>query len=648
MSSPYERDPVIPGPYARTKTVSYDKKTRKQSDRGDESGQQSSQAGAAIAFVPGQEAAVVSSSSQLAWGSNAVNAVGGSVSSSVAATSAAATQTSALAAAHAMVQSMLSAMLAANAAMAPVASAISSAVAAVGPFVVLAVAGSYGLTNPDQVAKAVEGLTEAMAEALSEAIEATVADYAGQSEIELIANARAVVDHISGLVGDFDFAALSPAHPNVAANRVAPASGGEGATYFDPYVVSISRLTAPENQEHAVAVTFNTFDGLVTTTYTIPAQNFETTRLVPLHLQHADRQGGIVERDVTVAITNVNEVPVITGISIVEVPENAANAVAVVTSVDEEDGAVETKFLLPIQDFEASPTFLLNGEIVDAGGLSSSFGFPISVVNVNEAPDAPTVTSSFEGGVLVITATATDPDGEVLPSQTWSYTLQELAADPAPFVATFTDIGGLTSSVVIDPPGLGAQAAADNPQPPVILGYSIATLPENQGGVLTVTAYDAIDGVITREIAIASQNYEALALKSISVPIEITNSAGLTTTATHEIAVTNVNEISLVGYRTGNLNSYVENGEMFLDAGQGRAGEPIFDFGFISTDGQPLVHGVVVGNMVLSYNPTPSVPGHNYTVFATQDLGSRQLVRIEARGEDGDYASHDFYLNIGD
>lgn|GEM_PF-5432636 len=247
--------------------------------------------------------------------------------------------------------------------------------------------------------------------------------------------------------------------------------------------------------------------------------------------------------------------PVIIGVDLGDTRENTGIHI-MVTVHDEYVGDVTKMLSLSAQNYELVKGLDIPFSYTDSFGHTVSTTIRVPILDVNEVPETPVIISTFDGQQLVITATAADPDGEILPSQTWTYTVQQLAAGAPSFTATFTDAGGLMSSALIDPPELAKQAALDSPVAPTMLGYSLASLPENQGGVLMVTAYDAVDGVIVRGYALSAQDHETT--PQILQHVEIMNSAGLSTSSDVSITITDVS-ITITDVFDINWNEVVDS-----------------------------------------------------------------------------------------
>jgi hypothetical protein len=248
---------------------------------------------------------------------------------------------------------------------------------------------------------------------------------------------------------------------------------------------------------------------------------------------------------------DTNSPPEFIGATGTELAENAPGSLTINIS-DAELG--QRQIVIPIDpaDFERVNFIDVPWSFTDHGGLSVSGTQRVQIINVNEAPVLEISGYEFDGQTLTIQTTVKDPDGESLVGREFVYSAAELATDIPAFSISVVDGGGLESNrVIIDPPQLAAQAASESPVPPAVLGYSITELPENQIGVLTITAWDAIDGNITHSIQLSRQDYEAN--KSLSIPFDIQNSSGLHTTGVAEVRITNVNEAPTLTFDAATL-----------------------------------------------------------------------------------------------
>jgi hypothetical protein len=369
-----------------------------------------------------------------------------------------------------------------------------------------------------------------MADIVSDAIAFILIQNAGLNQAELIAQAERILAEIESFVAAaVDAGVGASTDVGDTGELAAPGQVAGGSTYFAPEIIGISELVTDENQPLSIQVTFRTFDGIVEKIYVIGPQNYESVAKLNQLVGLTDRQGSSVDRDLEITIRNVNEVPVIRTVDPIAFDENAPHAF-IVTADDEEDGVLTKEVAIAPQNFETGPTGLLSVVITDGGGLSSFVGVPYSVRDVNEAPSGVTYTSAFDGQRLMITLQASDPDGNAIiyvrdgvqmVGNVITYTVAELATGAADTIVVAHDPYGLHgASLTIEPPRLAAEAAADNPLPPTILGFNIASLPENQIGTLTVTAYDAIDGVIRKDYAVPAQDYEAT-IAPVHAPIRM-------------------------------------------------------------------------------------------------------------------------------
>src|SRR5207248_2797658 len=136
-----------------------------------------------------------------------------------------------------------------------------------------------------------------------------------------------------------------------------------------------------------------------------------------------------ITRPFTITVTNVNEAPTALTLSNSSVAENAAGAaIGTLTVTDPDAGDTHTLAVSDSRfevvgstlklkagvalDYEAEPTVALTVTATDAGGLSITRSFTITITNVNEAPTAngggPYTVP--EGGSVTLTGSGSDPD----------------------------------------------------------------------------------------------------------------------------------------------------------------------------------------------------------------------------------------------
>jgi hypothetical protein len=199
--------------------------------------------------------------------------------------------------------------------------------------------------------------------------------------------------------------------------------------------------------------------------------------------------------------------------------------------------------------------------------------------------------------------------------------------------------------ILIEPPKLAAEHATDHLLPPTILSIDLVQLPENQGGVAHVTAWDAVDGTIIDTINIAAQDYEALTTHAITLHADIANSAGLHTTQDFHIAITNVNE---VGFQTpafwnGSPDAVVNGSDVTLNSlhtgAYDTSGNGIVGVGFTSSDGQAFTWSLTRGAEHFRFVENSLVATHDLTP-------GDYFARIEVRGAGEDVAHHDLNLHV--
>lgn len=469
------------------------------------------------------------------------------------------------------------AALAANEAAAPIINAISRALSLTSAGVVTAVLAKVGLDNAEAVQAAVAGLTDERAAQVSRVVSAaTDARLAGADVEQIAAGIVSAVAALDGHGGS-DHAAIGPLavadHRGAGAEGPSEASVGPSSAPTAPAPPTIGHLklaggdTTPENATGSIGTVVD--PNHVATSWTVSDPRFSIDARGQLSLtspvDFEAEPGGI---DVTVTashagakpvstvlhltIEDVNEAPVVASIDNAGPHAENTGFDVTVTATDPEQGTITKVVHVGPADFEAmgpGHTLHIEGDIVDSGGLTAHYSTDIAIADANEAPNTPEVSATFDGAVLRVDVTATDPDaGDTVAPLHFEWTAAQLAAGVDPFSVSLRDAGGLASpSITLDPPKLAAAAEADHPTAPTILSVSAPDVAENSSGTVTVTAWDAIDGMITRTIAIGPQDYEALGSgKTVLSGIDVTNSSGLTAHAGAVTHILDVNEAAVL------------------------------------------------------------------------------------------------------
>ncbi len=252
-------------------------------------------------------------------------------------------------------------------------------------------------------------------------------------------------------------------------------------------------------------------------------------------------------------------------------------------AIDRDTGLLTVADGAPL-DHEAAAQHSIEVEVTDAGGLSATERFTIAVTDVNEAPgsltlDTSEVAENAEGGTVVGTASATDPDvGDALTYALTDDAGGRFAIDPDSGVITLaegasldhddaaqhvievevTDTGGLGATRtftievlgVDDAPsilGLSASEVAEAAATGTVVG-TVGASDSDAGDVLTYTLSNDADGRFaidpeTGVITVADGtllDHESAAAHDIEV--EVADGGGLSTTRAFTIDVTNVNE----------------------------------------------------------------------------------------------------------
>ncbi len=223
-------------------------------------------------------------------------------------------------------------------------------------------------------------------------------------------------------------------------------------------------------------------------------------------------------------------------------------------------------------DYSQAQWHNLGVTVTDSAGHSYTETMTVRVTNIDEAPGAPTLTGSTvaenAAGAAIGTVTATDPDVvdklhyivsdsrfEVVNDVLKLKSGVSLNYEAEPTVAlkiTTVDAGGLTSAPrdftitvnnVNDAPSaatLSNATVAEN-APGAVVGHVLAT--DQDGDPLTYSVSDSRFEIVNGDLKLkagTSLNYEAT--KTIALNVYATDTAGLKSTTSFTIAVTNVNE----------------------------------------------------------------------------------------------------------
>ena len=159
--------------------------------------------------------------------------------------------------------------------------------------------------------------------------------------------------------------------------------------------------------------------------------DYEAEPAVTLTITATDPAGLSITRPFTITVLDVNEAPTAPDAGWHPVPENAAAAIVGPLTVTDPDAADTHTFTISDDrfevaggqlrlkpgmtlDFEAEPAVTLTITATDAGGLSITRAFPITALDVNEAPTTLTLGSTTvaenAAGAAVGALAVTDPD----------------------------------------------------------------------------------------------------------------------------------------------------------------------------------------------------------------------------------------------
>ncbi|NBQ15640.1 MAG: cadherin repeat domain-containing protein, partial [Proteobacteria bacterium] len=322
--------------------------------------------------------------------------------------------------------------------------------------------------------------------------------------------------------------------------------------------------------------------------------NFEAKSSYAVVIRSTDAAGLFVEREFTISVTNVNEVPSGIALSGNSVVENAAvgTVVGTLSTTDPDAGDTFTYTLVGGDvaaftitgtqlrteagfDFEAKASYTVAIRSTDAAGLFVDREFTISVTNVNEASTSinlsnNSVAENAAVGTVVGTLSTTDPDA----GDTFTYSLVGNAADNAAFtvagnqlktaagfnfeakasytvVIRSTDAAGLfidrefTISVtnVNEAPtsiALSGSSVAENASVGTVVGV-LSTTDQDAGDTFTYTLVggDVAAFTIAGSELKTSAGFDFEAKASYTVVIRSTDAAGLFVEREFTVSVTN-------------------------------------------------------------------------------------------------------------
>ena len=173
---------------------------------------------------------------------------------------------------------------------------------------------------------------------------------------------------------------------------------------------------------------------------TTEALDFETQATYAVRVRTTDAAGATYDEQITITVTNVNEAPTALALSTTSISENntALQAVGSLASTDEDAGDTFTYSLVAgtgdtdndafeisngellakeSLNFEAKSSYAVRIKTTDAGGLSYETQQTITVVDVNEAPTAITISASSlaenaDVGTQIGSFSSTDEDAD--------------------------------------------------------------------------------------------------------------------------------------------------------------------------------------------------------------------------------------------
>ncbi|MDW3097529.1 MAG: hypothetical protein R8J41_05475 [Alphaproteobacteria bacterium] len=374
--------------------------------------------------------------------------------------------------------------------------------------------------------------------------------------------------------------------------------------------ISLDNTSVAENAAGAVVGTLSTTDADVgdTHTYTVSDARFEVVDgelklkdgvsldheagdSIAIDVTTTDAGGLSFTESFDIAVGDVNEVATDISLDNTSVAENAAGAVVgTLSTTDVDDGDTHSYSVSDARfevvdgelklkdgvslDHEAGDSVSIDVTTTDAGGLSRTETFSISVGDVNEvatdiALDNTSVAENAAGAV-VGTLSTTDVDD----SDTHSYSVSDSrfevvdgelklkdgvsldheAGDSVSLDVTTTDAGGLSRTETF------TISVGDENEVATDISLDNTTVAENAAGAVvgTLSTTDADDGD-THSYAVSDNRFEVvdgeLKLKdgvsldheagdSISIDVTTTDAGGLSRTESFDIAVGDVNEVA--------------------------------------------------------------------------------------------------------
>ncbi|MEP0069170.1 hypothetical protein [Pyruvatibacter sp.] len=374
--------------------------------------------------------------------------------------------------------------------------------------------------------------------------------------------------------------------------------------------ISLDNTSVAENAAGAVVGTLSTTDADVgdTHTYTVSDARFEVVDgelklkdgvsldheagdSIAIDVTTTDAGGLSFTENFDIAVGDVNEVATDISLDNTSVAENAAGAVVgTLSTTDVDDGDTHSYTVSDARfevvdgelklkdgvslDHEAGDSVSIDVTTTDAGGLSRTETFSISVGDVNEvatdiALDNTSVAENAAGAVVGTLSTTDVDDGD-----THSYTVSDTrfevvdgelklkdgvsldheAGDSVSLDVTTTDAGGLSRTETF------TISVGDENEVATDISLDNTSVAENAAGAVvgTLSTTDVDDGD-THSYAVSDNRFEVvdgeLKLKdgvsldheagdSISINVTTTDAGGLSRTESFDIAVGDVNEVA--------------------------------------------------------------------------------------------------------
>lgn len=334
---------------------------------------------------------------------------------------------------------------------------------------------------------------------------------------------------------------------------------------FEPRLLEVSLASIDENSVQTVLVTWETYDqGLITQTYTIPAQDYEDSPTFALNAS-LPYEGGTVTQVANIAINNINEASEVVSVEGQRVNENEPITLTV-NWFDPESGYSVRTYTFSSQNYEETGgTQSFEIRITNPDGTVSTEQVDVFIADVDEHPQIASweIVSNAENADMVVQVTWMTDDASLI---TQTYTLPAANYEETPTV-TFdpsVTIDGLTGR------GTLTFGVEDINEQPVFDSVSKTYFNENEQIVFEVVWNDPEDGPVIQTYSMLAQDFEEN--PTLQVDVEYTDSEGVTTTQALTFDIVNVNEapsISAVSHTSIAENELATVSVIWADPEQG-------------------------------------------------------------------------------